>query len=125
MNLQDVIERRLEKSERLDAFLNKKVEEHFQKKCFPVLELNTCVNWGRKIQLQNLEVRSIIIAVEENERSVSQTDVLQITVAALDSKNNPVRRKGEEAVGIILFAETLDKNMIDFLDGADKKIYKL
>lgn len=125
MNLQEIIEKQLEKSEQFDRFLDKKVEEYLQKKCLKVLELKRCVNWGRKMQTQNSKISRIIINVEENKESVSQVDTLQIMIAALDDKNNPIRKKGEEVLAVVLFAGTIDKEMIDFLNGAKKRIYRL
>lgn len=125
MGLQRIIEERLEKSERLDRFLDKKVDEYVQKKCFQVLRLEQCIDWGRKLQKKNPKVSKIIIGVEENGQPYGQNDTLQITIAALDSGNRAIRKKGEEALAEVLFSETIDKEMIDFLDGADKKIYQL
>lgn len=125
MNLQEIIEKQLEKSERFDRFLDKKVEELLKKECIDVLSLKSCVDWGKKMQAQNPKVSRIIINVKENEEAVSQKDALQIMIAALDGKNNPIPKKGGEALAVVLFAGTMDKKMIDFLNGADKKIYQL
>ena len=115
----------MEKSEWLDKYLDQKVAEHLEKKHLKILELKQCINWGKKMQAQNPKISRIIINVEENEEPVGQMDTLQIMIAALDDQNNPIRKRGEEALAVILFAGTIDKEMIDFLDGSDKKIYQL
>lgn len=125
MNLQKMIESKLESSELLNRFLDEKVEEYLQKQCLEVLGLKRCVNWGQKMQEQNPRIRKIIINVKENEHSVSQIDTLQITIAALDDKNDPIRDKGDEALSVVWFVETINKEMIDFLDGKNTKIYQL
>lgn len=125
MNLQEIIERKLEKSEKLDKFLEQKAEELFQRRCVPVLCMEQCIEHGRKMQAQNLNVSRIIINVEENEQATGEHDALEIVIAALDSRNKPIQRKGEEVLAVSLYAGTLDKKLIDFLDGADKKIYQL
>lgn len=125
MSLQEMIEKKLENSERLDSFLDRKMEEYLPKKCLKILRLKQCVDWGRNKQAQNPKVSRIIINIEDNKKPVSQMDALQITIAALDSKNNPIRKRGEEALAVVLSAGTVDKEMIDFLDGADKKVYQL
>ena len=63
--------------------------------------------------------------MEENEKVTGEHDALEIMIAALDSRNEPIQRKGEEVLAVSLYAGTLDKKLIDFLDGADKKIYQL
>ncbi len=125
MNIQKIIEERLEKSEMLDRLLDKEVDLHIQKKCLNVLRLEQCVNWGKLVQKQNPEISRIIIDVQENEQAVGSKDMLKIIIAALDDANKPIRKRGEEAVAVVLFAGTIDKELIDFLDGADKKIYQL
>ncbi|MCI8489667.1 MAG: hypothetical protein HFJ04_05395 [Lachnospiraceae bacterium] len=125
MNIQKIIEERLEKSEMLDRLLDKEVDLHIQKKCLNVLRLEQCVNWGKQVQKQNPEISRIIIDVQENEQAVGSKDMLKIIIAALDDANKPIRKRGVEAVAVVLFAGTIDKELIDFLDGADKKIYQL
>ena len=125
MNIQKIIEERLEKSEMLDRLLDKEVDLHIQKKCLNVLRLEQCVNWGKLVQKQNPEISRIIIDVQENEQAVGSKDMLKIIIAALDDANKPIRKRGVEAVAVVLFAGTIDKELIDFLDGADKKIYQL
>lgn len=109
----------------LDRLLDKEVDLHIQKKCLNVLRLEQCVNWGKLVQKQNPEISRIIIDVQENEQAVGSKDMLKIIIAALDDANKPIRKRGEEAVAVVLFAGTIDKELIDFLDGADKKIYQL
>ena len=125
MSLQEIIERRLEKSEKLNKFLDQKAEEIFRMKCIPVLGMEQCIKYGRKMQSLNLNVSRIIISVEENEKVTGEHDALEIMIAALDSRNEPIQRKGEEVLAVSLYAGKLDKKLIDFLDGADKKIYQL
>ncbi len=125
VSLQEYIESKLESSELLNRFLDEKVEEHLQKNCLQVLELKRCVNWGRKMQEKDPRIDKIIINVKENEQSVSQVDTLQITIATLDNKKKPIRKKGEEVLAVVWFVGTLDKEMIDFLDGKETKIYQL
>ena len=125
VSLQEYIESKLESSELLNRFLDEKVEEHVQKNCLQVLELKRCVNWGRKMQEKDPRIDKIIINVKENEQSVSQVDTLQITIATLDNKKKPIRKKGEEVLAVVWFVGTLDKEMIDFLDGKETKIYQL
>lgn len=117
MNLQKIVS---EGSELLNT-----LKECLQEQCLKVLGLKQCIDWGQKMQEQNPRIRKIIINVKENEQSVSQVDTLQITIAALDDKNDPIREKGDEALSVVWFAETVDKEMIDFLDGKDTKIYRL
>ena len=104
MNIQKIIEERLEKSEMLDRLLDKEVDLHIQKKCLNVLRLEQCVNWGKLVQKQNPEISRIIIDVQENEQAVGSKDMLKIIIAALDDANKPIRKRGEEAVAVVLFA---------------------
>lgn len=77
------------------------------------------------MQEKDPRIDKIIINVKENEQSVSQVDTLQITIATLDNKKKPIRKKGEEVLAVVWFVGTLDKEMIDFLDGKETKIYQL
>ena len=70
-------------------------------------------------------IEAFVISVKKNYDPQNENDKLIIIQGFLDKNNRPISLDGKEAESRIVHTRTIDKKLLDILNGAETKMVKL
>lgn len=131
MGFMDILKMDLGKEfeKRADAYAEKRADEieaeNFEKSCLPVVTFDYCVQWAMEMKKEYPQSVRFLISVKENPDPRNENDNLCVIVAMLDENNKAITIDGEKGISTIFHGKTIDKKLIDSLNGKQLIIGKL
>ena len=122
MGLFDELDRALDHITEKSADLIEK--ETYEKRCYPLVTLQKCISWAKKMKERFPHSAAFLISVKENRSHKNENDLLVITLAMLDKQNHPVMFDASKGVSTVIYGKTIDSDLMNLLNGTESAILK-
>ena len=99
-------------------------QETYQKNCLPVVRLDDCVAWAKRMRELFQQSAGFIINVKNNPVPKNENDLIIVTVAMLDANRQPVIYDNNNGVSTLMHGRTIDEKLLNMLNGTDSIMLK-
>lgn len=99
-------------------------QETYQKNCLPVVRLDDCVAWAKRMRESFQQSAGFIINVKNNPAPKNENDLIIVTVAMLDTNRQPVIYDNNNGVSTLMHGKTIDEKLMNMLNGTDSIMLK-
>lgn len=110
---------------KLDDFVDAAAELLYRKGYKEIVTLDECVDFCRQAKEQFPSVAGFVLAVKKNYDPRNENDNLIVILGLIDENNKPISSDGKESQSKVMHTKTIDKKIVDFLNGNDTVIFKL
>ena len=111
-------------SEKLNIVLEAVAEAIHQQGYKEIVCFDDCVNFYRECKLENPDIRGFVISVKKNYDPRNENDKFVVIQGMIDENNHPITLGNQEGQSRIIHTKTVDKKMVDFLNGEETKVVK-
>lgn len=94
-------------------------QETYQKNFLPVVRLDDCVAWAKRMRESFQQSAGFIINVKNNPAPKNENDLIIVTVAMLDTNRQPVIYDNNNGVSTLMHGKTIDEKLLNMLNGTD------
>jgi len=88
-----------------------------------IVTFDDCIGYFAENKRQYPQIYAFILSVEKNRTPQNDNDKLIVVQAFLDKDYKAITLDGKTGLSRILHTKTIDKKMINFLEGESTKIY--
>lgn len=99
-------------------------QETYQKNCLPVVRLDDCVAWAKRMRESFQQSAGFIINVKNNPAPKNENDLIIVTVAMLDTNRQPVICDNNNSASTLMHGKTIDEKLMNMLNGTDSIMLK-
>ncbi len=99
-------------------------QETYQKNCLPVVRLDDCVAWAKRMRELFQQSAGFIINVKNNPAPKNENDLIIVTVAMLDTNRQPVIYDNNNSASTLMHGKTIDEKLMNMLNGTDSIMLK-
>ena len=115
-------------SEMLDDVAEAKAKDieqkRFEKSCMPVISFDYCIKWALSMKKEYPQSAGCIIGVKNNPDPRNENYLLCVIICMIDAQNKVISMDGKNGISTVFHGKTVDKKMLDVLNGNENVIYK-
>lgn len=130
MGLIDILNKDLGEvfNDAVDSYAEKRADEieanNFKKNCLPIVTFDYCQKWAFDMKKDYPQSAGFIIAVKENPDPRNENDKICVIVGMIDAQNKSISIDGVKSISTIFHGKTVDRKMLDYLNGKESMIVK-
>jgi hypothetical protein len=109
----------------IDDFTDAMAEVLHRKEYRELVTFDEIVHYAMEEKKKDSRIEAFVISVKKNYDPQNENDKLIIIQGFLDKNNRPISLDGKEAESRIVHTRTIDKKLLDILNGAETKMVKL
>lgn len=99
-------------------------ERSFAQRCLPVITFDYCLTWAMNMKKEYPQCAGFVAAVKQNPDPRNENDLLCVIIGMMDAQNKAISLDGKKGISTIIHGKTVDKKMLDYLNGNESAIYK-
>lgn len=99
-------------------------KETYQRNCLPVVTLQFCITWAKKMRERFPKSAGFLIAVKSNPTPKNENDRFVVTLAMLDVYNQPISYGTDKGVSTLVYGKTIDQGLLNLLNGNESVLCK-
>ena len=109
----------------IDDFTDAMAEALYRKGYKEIVTFDEVVQYALNEKKNNSKIKAFVISVKKNYDPKNENDKLIIIQGLLDENNRPISADGKESESRIIHTGTIDKKLLDVLNGAETKMVRL